>query len=156
MLVYEVVDSADHRLAAAAKELFLEYADELSVDLCFQGFTEEVESLPGKYCPPRGVLFVVTDESAPIACGAFRELDESTCELKRIYVRQPVRGKGIGREITVSLMKCAKDAGYHRVRLDTLRQLTGAIRLYESLGFIQIPPYSPNPGLDIVYFEMAL
>lgn len=136
--------------------MFEEYAEELGIDLCFQGFTEELASLPGKYGPPRGGLVVVFDEEAPIACGALRELDADTVELKRIYVRPSHRGTGLGRTITLDLMAKSRDLGYTIVRLDTLRRLSPAVHLYESLQFVEIQPYNFNPEPDIVYLERPL
>ena len=156
MLNFEIVKSSDHPLVPTARELFQEYAEELGVDLCFQGFSDELADLPGKYGPPRGLLFVVLDDKTPIACGALRELDDKTCELKRIYVRPTHRAAGLGRRITVDLMERAREFGYTVVRLDTLRRLTPALRLYESLSFQETAPYNFNPEPDIVYYERAL
>ena len=141
---------------ARARALFEEYAAELGVDLCFQGFPTELAELPGKYAPPRGVLFIVLDDGAPIACGALRNLGELACELKRIYVRPSHRGTGLGRRITVDLMQRAKDIGYSIVRLDTLGKLTAAQSLYRSLGFREVDPFNLDPGLGIVYFERPI
>ncbi len=156
MLTYLNVDSVSHPLTPAARALFQEYADELGVDLCFQCFDDELTTLPGKYGPPAGRLVVVLDEGAPVACGALRPLDDATCELKRIYVKPAYRGRGLGREITARLMDDARDIGYSIVRLDTLRRLLPALKMYEALGFAEIPPYNFNPEPDIVYLERGL
>lgn len=156
MLKIEVVTTSDHPLVAAARALFQEYSDELGVDLCFQGFAEELASIPGKYAPPRGVLLVVSEEEIPIACGALRELDSQTCELKRIFIRPTHRRRGLGRQITVDLMERARSIGYTGVRLDTLLRLKPAVGLYLSLGFQETAAYNFNPEADIAYFERKL
>ena len=156
MLSFEIVDSVDSPLVPAARELFEEYAAELGIDLCFQGFSEELSSLPSKYGPPKGALIVVVCDEEPIACGALRELDKETGELKRIYVRPSHRGTGLGRQITVDLLDRARSLGFSKVRLDTLRTLTVAQSLYQSLGFEEIQPYNFNPEPDIIYMERPL
>ena len=156
MLRTEVVDSVDHPLIPIVRELFREYSHELAIDLCFQGFEEELAQLPGIYAPPAGVLTVVFDDDRPVACGALRPHGDDACELKRIYVRPTHRGLGLGRSITLDLMDRAIQLGYAVVRLDTLRRLGPALKLYESLGFQEITPYNFNPEPDVAYFERKL
>ncbi len=135
------------------KDLFTEYEAELAIDLCFQDFQSELQNLPGKYSLPEGVLLLVTDETGAIACGALRKMDETACELKRIYVRPSHRGLGLGRQITIRLIDAAEERGYKIVRLDTLRRLIPANGLYASLGFTEIEPFNVNPEADVAYFE---
>jgi GNAT superfamily N-acetyltransferase len=156
MLETVTLENSCHPLIPVVRELFREYMAELAVDLCFQGFEAELAELPGKYCPPSGVLVVVLDGDQPVACGALRPLESNVCELKRIYVRPSHRGSGLGRSITLDLMKRAKQIGYTVVRLDTLRRLTPALGLYTSLGFAEIHPYNFNPEPDVAYFERPL
>ena len=156
MLDFEVVSDREHPLVPVARALFEDYARELNIDLCFQGFQDELEALPGKYGPPRGALFVVKDSGQPIACGALRPLDDDTCELKRIYIEPAHRGYGFGRQITQELLNIARTAGYKIAKLDTLRRLVPACNLYKSLGFVEIEPYNFNPEHDIVYLQLEL
>jgi len=141
---------------AVVREMFLECQREIGVDLCFQGFEEEVSALPGKYGPPRGSLLLVLDGERPVACGALRDLGGGICELKRIYVRPEARRKGLAREISLRLLEFALANGYLTARLDTMQRLTGAVELYRDLGFDFIEPYNFNPEPDIVYMEKNL
>ena len=138
------------------REMFEEYQTELGIDLCFQGFQEELAGLPGKYGPPRGALMLVHDGEDPVACGAIRDLGDDVAELKRLYVRPGHRGSGLGRRVTVDLMSRARDLRYRLLRLDTLRRLTTAISLYQSLGFSETEPFNDGAGHDIVYLEREL
>lgn len=138
------------------RELFEEYQTELAVDLCFQGWTEELNGLPGKYAPPSGCLLLIYDGHEPVGCGALRDLGDGVCEMKRLYLRPSQRGSGLGREVSEKLMQRARELGYARIRLDTLRRLVPAIKLYQALGFEEIEPYNYNPEDDIVYFEREL
>ena len=139
------------------REMFEEYQTELGIDLCFQGFQDELEGLPGKYGPPRGALMLVLDGEAVAACGALRDLGDDIAELKRLYVRPGYRGSGLGRRVTQVLMDRARELEYRLLRLDTLRTLTAALSLYRSLGFEETEPYNDGAaGLDIVYLERRL
>ncbi|HTQ11929.1 MAG TPA: GNAT family N-acetyltransferase [Fimbriimonadaceae bacterium] len=143
-------------LVSEARDLFVEYQTELGIDLGFQGFEEELAGLPGKYAAPSGVLLVVQEDGKAIGCGALRDLGDGVCELKRIYVRPSARRRGLARAISRRLLDFARQAGYKRARLDTLRRLPGAVELYRSLGFEFIEPYNFNPHPDIVYLERGL
>jgi GNAT superfamily N-acetyltransferase len=153
---YRTVTHSDKYGVAIAREMFLEYQREIAVDLCFQGFDEELASMPGKYGPPSGCLLLVFDGDRAIACGALRDLGEGVCEIKRIYVRPEARRRGLARSISERLIDFGREAGYRAVRLDTMRRLTGATELYEQLGFSYIGAYNASPQHDIVYMERSL
>ena len=139
-----------------ARLLFHEYETSLGISLCFQGFEEELAGLPGAYAPPRGRLLLAREENAPAGCGALRPLADDICEMKRLYVRQAFRGRGVGRLLAGSLIAEARTIGYARMRLDTLPSMTAAIPLYRSLGFREIPPYTKNPVPGALFLEKEL
>lgn len=138
------------------RKLFVEYADSLGFDLCFQGFDSELQSLPGKYAPPDGALVLALLKGSPAGCVALRRLSEDTCEMKRLYVRDACRGYGIGRRLAVIIIKEARRLGYTCIRLDTLVTMQEANRLYESLGFYDIEPYIFNPLAGARFMELRL
>ncbi len=148
------VDSGE--LVAHARALFREYQAEIGVDLCFQGFEEELARLPGDYAPPGGRLIVALHGAELAGCVALRRLDERVGEMKRLYVRPPFRGKGIGRELARTILDDARLIGYRAVRLDTLPSMQQAIALYRALGFRDVAPYYPNPIAGAVYLERTL
>jgi ribosomal protein S18 acetylase RimI-like enzyme len=127
------------------RQLFEEYATGLGVDLCFQGFAEELATLPGRYARPRGGVWLVVEGTAACGCVALRGLDDTCAEMKRLYVRPALRGRGAGRRLAEHALAAASAAGYRRVCLDTLPSMTGAIALYRSLGFAEVEPYCHNP-----------
>ena len=151
---------------AAARVLMREYMTFLGENLDFQGIEEELEGLPGKYAAPTGALFIARLSGArggsyagpgePAGCVALRRLDEGICEMKRLFVRPEYRGYGIGRELTLRVIDAARALGYDRMRLDTLERLEGAVGLYRSLGFEEIPPYCENPLEGASFWEKKL
>ena len=145
---------------AAARTLIREYADFLGEDLSFQGFEQELAELPGQYAPPSGALFVAhvpaKGKSQPAGCVALRKLSPGICEMKRLFVRPQCRGLGIGRLLAERVIEEARALGYKAMRLDTLQRLEGAVTLYRSMGFEQIPPYYKNPLPGVLFWEKDL
>lgn len=157
---------------ALARALFLEYAEWLDVDLCFQGFEQELATLPGAYAPPRGRLLLAGVPGEAFACIALRPLDEgggcgcggmaaeragsAAGEVKRLYVQTAHRGEGWGERLTRTLIGEARTIGYRELKLDTLERMKAARALYSTLGFRECAPYYRNPLPDVVYMSLAL
>jgi len=148
MITIEPADDLDD-----VRELFLEYAESLGVDLSFQNFDEELASLPGDYDP---ILMAYVD-SELAGCIALHPFGEAgICEMKRLYVRPEWRKYGVGRALVLRIIEEAKKRGYRAMRLDTLPMMQGAMRLYESLGFVDIEPYRYNPIAGTRFLELRL
>jgi putative acetyltransferase len=136
----------------ATREIFLDYADSLDIDLDFQDFDAELANLPGEYASPQGRLLLAVVDGQVAGCGALRALPDTdhanACEMKRLYVRPAFRRFGLGRQLAQALLDEARRAGYSAVLLDTLDDMEAARELYASLGFEEVAPYyfSPIPG----------
>jgi ribosomal protein S18 acetylase RimI-like enzyme len=144
----------------AVREIFLEYANSLNVDLCFQAFDAELAGLPGDYAGPRGALLLARVDGTVAGCCALRPMDSSdypnASEMKRLYVRKAFRGFGLGRHLAEAILDEARRAGYSSVLLDTLDEMEAARALYEDLGFEEIPPYYHNPHAGAHYLKVDL
>ncbi|HEV7364911.1 MAG TPA: GNAT family N-acetyltransferase [Gemmatimonadales bacterium] len=151
-----IVDAMAVDDGLTVRRLFEEYATSLGIDLCFQGFAEELAGLPGDYAPPRGRLLLALQNGEPAGCVALRPLEPAVCEMKRLYVRPAFRAHGIGLILIDRVVQEARQAGYRQMRLDTLPSMSAAQALYRRLGFQEIPPYRNNPIEGAVFLELQL
>ena len=139
------------------RELFLEYAESLGFSLCFQNFDRELAGLPGDYAPPDGRLLVAEYRSQLAGCVALHKLEAGICEMKRLYLRPQLRGRGVGRALAESVIAEARTIGYRKMRLDTVAPvMPNAVAMYRRLGFVEIEPYRPNPIDGALYMELTL
>jgi ribosomal protein S18 acetylase RimI-like enzyme len=144
-----VIEPAD---PLVARDLILEYATTLGIDLSFQNFQHEIDNLTDFY----EAIFVKKVDGTPAGCVALRRIDAETCEMKRLYVRPQFRGRDLGRALAGHVIAEARRRGYARMRLDTLPTMTSAMELYRSLGFADIAPYRANPVEGSRFMELAL
>jgi ribosomal protein S18 acetylase RimI-like enzyme len=140
-----------------ARRLFREYEAWLDVDLCFQSFEDELKNLPGKYAAPTGRLFLALAGEKIAGCIALRKIDDETCEMKRLFVREDFRGSGAGKKLIRKLIADAQEIGYKRMLLDTLPdKMPKAVALYRLYGFREIAPYYENPHKQTLFMEKKL
>jgi len=133
------------------------YVASLGFDLSFQAVDEEFRIFPGKYAEPSGTILVAEDEDGSICgCVALRKLEEGICEMKRLYVADSHKGRGIGRALVSALIAEGRKRGYGAMRLDTLVSMEAAVALYRSFDFKEIPPYVYNPISGALYLEKDL
>ncbi len=152
---------------ALARSLLEEYARWLDEDLCFQGFAQELATLPGAYAPPRGRLLLAGHAGDAFGCVAYafgcvalRPLHDgelrSVAEVKRLYVQPRGRGQRWGRRLVTQVIAEATAIGYSELKLDTLQRMSQARSLYASLGFTECDPYYHNPLGAPVYMRLSL
>jgi GNAT superfamily N-acetyltransferase len=101
-----------------------------------------------------GAFLVAYFDDVAVGCGAVRRLDETTAELKRMYVDPSVRGRGIGRALVEGLEREARRLGATKIVLETGTRLMPAIRLYEGMGYAPIPlfgEYLASPDTSLCF-----
>ncbi len=147
-----VVDPVSH---AATKALGEYYAE---LDRRFpDGFVPDPPDRGADaFRAPVGAFVVATSDGAPVACGGVRRIDESTGEIKRMWVASAWRGAGLGTRLLRRLEDEARRLGHARAVLDTNRVLAEALAMYGRAGYREIKPYShDNPYAD-AFFEKTL
>jgi len=111
-----------------------------------QGLDEELAALRTRYGPPHGTTLLAVRTGEVVGCGAYRELGDEACEMKRLFVPERHQGQGSGRRLCAALIEHAARAGYRRMGLDTGNLNTEAMALYASLGFRDCPPFHDYPA----------
>lgn len=155
--MFEIIQAESDKDVNNARELFREYQAWLGLDLCFQEFEDELRTLPSRYAMPEGRLLLAFSGEFAAGCIALRRLDETTCEMKRLFVRDDFRGSGLGNTLVNRLIADARQIGYSKMRLDTYPpKMAKAVKLYESHGFYPIPAYYDNPHDGVLFMERLL
>jgi ribosomal protein S18 acetylase RimI-like enzyme len=138
------------------RALVEEYCLWIDLDLAFREIEAELDRLPGDYAPPTGSLLVGVVNGRIEALVAYRRFDAGIAEMKRLYVAPAARGRGLARALATALLERARASGYHTIYLDTLPKMGEAQRLYESLGFRDIPPYYDTSLPDTRFMACTL
>lgn len=158
MTTAAIREAAGDEDIALARALFVEYAQWLDVDLCFQGFDRELATLPGAYARPRGRLLLAGEPGDAFGCVALRPLEgeSGAGEVKRLFVQPRARKGGWGGRLVDKLLVEARAIGYAGLKLDTLEWMSDARALYAKMGFRECAAYYDNPIQGAVYMLLAL
>lgn len=166
-LIVEATSDEQYREAAQLMREFLawvrkRYRDSPGmIDTYFDDSTweQDLASLNGEYGAPHGATLLAFHGGNLAGCVAMRKLERGTCEMKRLYVRREYQKCGIGRRLCERLLRCARDRGFHRMRLETGDQQHEAQELYRALGFREIDPYYQHPPIlksRVIFMEASL
>jgi ribosomal protein S18 acetylase RimI-like enzyme len=109
----------------------------------------------GRFLRSGGAFLVGTVDGAVAGCVGVTPLRDGQCEMNRLWVRPPFRAAGLGRVLALASMDAARDLGFARMLLDVLPTRTGAIALYRSLGFEEVPP-THEYAFDMAFFGRDL
>jgi GNAT superfamily N-acetyltransferase len=142
----------------SARELILEYADWLAVDLAFQDHETEIADIERVYGPPMGRLYLATVDGAVAGCMAVHPLPApGEGELKRLYVRPAFRGLGLARMLMERTIEAAREIGYRCLRFDTWpERMPEPQAMYRRLGCVETPPYYDNPVEGVIFMKLDL
>ena len=107
----------------------------------------DIDKMRSHYLENQGTFLVLTDNETVVGSGGIRRLDDSICELKRMWILQDYRGRGWGMKMAQMLLDFANKTGCKKVRLDVVREQkqARAIAFYKNLGFYQIERYNDGP-----------
>ena len=103
----------------------------------------------GEFTPPAGLFLVGYSGGAPVACGGWRfragagdpVLRDGDVELKRMYVVDGMRGRGLARRVLAELERRAAGAGARQIVLETGPRQPEAIQLYRSSGYHELASF---------------
>ena len=145
------------------KSLFTEYTQYLVENdskfkeyLEIQKYDNEIDNLEDKYGMPWGRLYIAFYENQVAGCIALRKLNETECEMKRLYVKPEFRNKGIAKMLVEKVVSDSKEIGYSGMLLDTLPFLQTAIKMYRKMGFYEIGCYNDSPLDSTIYMKLDL
>jgi len=101
---------------------------------------------PAELGPPRADFLVGIDHDGNgVCCGGIKALPDGGCEIKRLYVRPEVRGRGLAGQLLAALEQRARELGYQVARLDTGPRQPHSQRLFRSAGYRPIANFNNNP-----------
>jgi len=144
-----------------------EPADSEDVRWCFGQYYAELgrlfdyvvdEALPlghDELTPPRGYVLIAREDGEPVGCGAIKLHQAAIGEIKRMWVAESARRRGLGSRLLEALEAQAVAAGKSTTRLETNRTLTAAIAMYRNHGYQEVPPFNDEPYGDH-WFEKQL
>ena len=120
----------------------------------WEGFDAELATLPGVYAPPAGRLLLAMQDGQPAGCVCLKRHDNTTSELKRLYVRPTFRGQNIGQQLVKMLVEEARQSRYQRIVLDSHISMKKAHAVYQEVGFrlVSAPNNFPDELKSIVVF----
>jgi GNAT superfamily N-acetyltransferase len=149
----EVLPPDDPRAAVVLRA----YMDDISSSYFGRPATEQevdegLEAFPSDdFAAPTGLLVVAIDGSAPVGCGGLLFGDDGVAEVKRVYVAPSHRRRGLGARIMVELERLAVSHGIRELRLDTRDDVVDARRLYQRIGFLEVPAFNAGPYAEHWY-----
>jgi len=147
--------SSEHDIAEV-RRLVLAHAAVRATTPGVEYMRADAERMPGPYVPPRGGLWLAVHDDVGVGCVALRPIDEGSAEVKRMFVDEAWRGRGVGRALMETVIAAAHERGYATLRLGTLDDMKAAQQLYESLGFRPIDRYRPDELVDTLFYELEL
>jgi GNAT superfamily N-acetyltransferase len=139
----------------AVRKLFDAFIREADGPLGIDLEAEIAAGPPADLNPPGGVLLLARVGDEPAGLGGVRHLGGDVAEVKSMYVVPARRGQGLARRILTELEEIARRHGCLATRLDTSDYLTGAIALYRSAGYREVPAYNANRKANL-WFERRL
>ncbi len=104
----------------------------------------------------RGRLLVARLGDDPVGVGTLKPVDETTAEIKRMYVRPAAQGRGVGRAILARLVQDARAEGYATARLETLRFMTTAQAMYRAFDFVEVARFDGSEAANTVLDPLTI
>jgi putative acetyltransferase len=134
MKIREATPADGDAIRAIVSETLAEFGFPVESD----GIDADLADVPHSYQSRGGVFRVIVDEAGSVVgCGGLYPVDDDAVELRKMYFRPAVRGKGMGRALLDDLVAEATQRNFSRIELETASHLETAIALYQRAGFIE-------------------
>lgn len=139
------------------KTLLLEYAARDLSNVQNSTIWKDIEQLPGRYAAPLGSVVLGYANEVLAGCGAIvPSAHQGIAEIKRVYVRDGFRRRGMARALTQVLTSRARQAGYHTAAICTWPHNTQALALYQQQGFMPIAPFRDLTHAQFIFLGLPL
>ena len=157
----EATSAADFELV---KTLLQEYAARDLDDAQNSTIWRDLAEWPGRYAPPQGCTVLARTNDGRnkggdtiAACAAFVATGtDGLVEIKRVYVRDAFRRRGLARSLTLNLIDRATRAGHQTAAISTWAHNAQALALYRELGFVPIAPFKEHTHATLVFLGRPL
>jgi len=108
-------------------------------------YSDTPADLMAAHTAARTAFYLARWSGETSGCGGYSRWSDEVAELKKVYVRPDMRGKGIARKVMEAVLAGMRTDGYGEACLVTTRFMPQAVALYSSLGFERTPPFEPLP-----------
>ena len=141
--------------SARIRQLVFEVLTEYGLKPDPDSTDKDLDDLEGNYTHRGGYFGVIEEAEQIVATLGIYRINETTCELRKMYVVSSQRGHGLGKQILEFSLQKARDLGYRKIILETASPLIEAIALYKKYGFTEYNPEHLSQRCDRA-FELAL
>ena len=157
-LIRPIAPDDDAAMASVIRTVMPEFG---AVGSGFAISDPEVDWMSRAYSEPRCAYFVIERNGEVMGGGGVAPLtggDPDVCELRKMYFLPEVRGLGAGAAMMTHCLAAAREIGFRRCYLETLRGMDAAMRLYERTGFhkIAVPMGATGHGGCNAFYLMDL
>jgi ribosomal protein S18 acetylase RimI-like enzyme len=137
----EALDPTDPRSQAAINQFLNEMVEVVGADVLEIDVAQEARDDSGRS------FFVVAldDRDNVVGCGSLRQVGPKIGQIRRLWVNQVMRGRGIGRRLLSALEGAGAVAGFEFIRLEVYEALSQAILLFETSGYVHVEPFEESP-----------
>ena len=137
--------------------LITEYAHTDLADAQNSSIWKDLQSIPGRYAPPKGGVLLAYWANELAGCAAFAPTTHAgLAEMKRVYVKPAFRRYGMARALAQAIIIAAQQAGYEHIAISTWGHNARAIALYHQLGFSPVPPFKDHASQGLVYLGRSI
>ncbi len=133
------------------KHLIKDILDAYEIYVNRSEIDEDLSDIEKYYFNNNGWFEILEDENQLLGSYGIYKIDNTTCELRKMYLSENLRGKGFGKQMMNKAIQKASELGYSTMILETNKQLDKAVGLYRKCGF---EPYTPSHFIDCCDFAM--